>query len=404
MNEIKRVAIQKIREASEEFPALLVTGARQVGKTTLLKGASTDDRTFVSLDSLLMRDLAQRDPKLFLSTYKPPVFIDEIQYAPQLLPYIKEMIDANPEKSGQFWLSGSQQFHLMRCASESLAGRVAIFTLGGIAQEEIIERFHKDVFSAGETISPIEQFEDVEVIFNRIFQGSYPAVVAKRVKNWELFYRSYVATYIERDVRELTKVSDEMRFLQFIKAVAARTGQILNYSALAKDVGISLVTAKDWIGILKASNLVYLLSPYSRNVTSRIVKTPKLYFMDTGLCCYLLGWDSPRTLMNGAISGPLFETFVVGEVLKRYWNRAKEPRLYFYRDKHGVEIDLLIEHNGLLEPIEIKKCTNPTVSDIKAFRKVQELGYPLGKGAVICAATQGMPLTEDVNIVPVGAL
>jgi predicted AAA+ superfamily ATPase len=351
-----------------------------------------------------MRDLAQRDPKLFLSTYKPPVFIDEIQYAPQLLPYIKEMIDANPEKSGQFWLSGSQQFHLMRCASESLAGRVAIFTLGGIAQEEIIERFHKDVFSAGETISPIEQFEDVEVIFNRIFQGSYPAVVAKRVKNWELFYRSYVATYIERDVRELTKVSDEMRFLQFIKAVAARTGQMLNYSALAKDVGISLVTAKDWIGILKASNLVYLLSPYSRNVTSRIVKTPKLYFMDTGLCCYLLGWDSPRTLMNGAMSGPLFETYVVGEVLKRYWNRAKEPRLYFYRDKHGVEIDLLIEHNGLLEPIEIKKCTNPTVSDIKAFRKVQELGYPLGKGAVICAATQGMPLTEDVNIVPVGAL
>jgi predicted AAA+ superfamily ATPase len=179
---------------------------------------------------------------------------------------------------------------------------------------------------------------------------------------------------------------------------------MLNYSALAKDVGISLATAKDWIGILKASNLVYLLQPYSRNVTSRIVKTPKLYFMDTGLCCYLLGWDSPRTLMNGAMSGPLFETFVVGEVLKRYWNRAKEPRLYFYRDKHGVEIDLLIEHNGLLEPSEIKKCTNPTVSDVKAFRKVQDLGYPLGKGAVICAATQAMPLTEEVSIVPVGAL
>lgn len=404
MKTIERCALKEVLEASSEFPAVLVTGARQVGKTTLLKSAATSSRHVVSLDSLVVRDLARRDPKLFLASYPPPIFIDEIQYAPQLLPYIKEIIDAQPDAKGLFWLSGSQQFHLMKDVSESLAGRVAVITLGGIAQEEERAHFHEAPFTPSCPPSPYDSFDNILTIFERIHRGSFPALVAGKIKHWERFYRSYVTTYIERDVRDLTNITNEDRFLRFIRATAARTGQLLNLSALARDVGISVSTASDWLSILKTSNLVYLLQPYARNVTSRIVKTPKLYFTDTGLCCYLLGWDSPTTLMHGAMAGEMFETFVISELLKQYWNRGKEPHFYFYRDKQGVEIDLLIERNGVLEPIEIKKSASPTVSDIKAFQKVSSLGIPLGKGAVICAVEQSLPLTENVVLIPVGSL
>lgn len=404
MKIIKRSALKEVLEASTEFPAVMLTGARQVGKTTLLKNALETGRRFVSLDMLTVRDLARRDPQTFLNTYSPPVVIDEIQYAPQLLPYIKSMIDDEPDAMGRFWLSGSQQFQLMRNVSESLAGRVAVITLGGISQGEELGRISDDVFDVTADISPDEKFEGSMDIFSRIHRGAFPALVSGRVRNWTRFYDSYVSTYVERDIRDLAKVSSEERFLKFIRAAAARTGQLLNYSELARDVGISVVTAKDWLGILKASNLVYLLQPYSRNITSRIVKTPKLYFTDTGLCCHLLGWDTPTTLMNGAMAGAMFETFVVGEILKRAWGAGKEPRMYFYRDRLGVEIDILLERNGILEPVEIKKNATPDLSDIKAFGRVRENGIPLGEGAVICPATMAMPLTDCVKIVPVGAI
>lgn len=382
----------------------MVTGARQVGKTTLLKAAAEAGRRFVSLDILTVRDLARRDPRAFLLSYPPPVIIDEIQYAPQLLPYIKAMIDEAPGLCGRFWLSGSQQFRLMKGVSESLAGRVAIINLGGISQGEELGRVDDGVFMPPDAVSPGDPCDGVVEIFARIHRGSFPALVSGRVKNVQRFFGSYVSTYVERDIHDLTHVSDEDRFLKFVRAAAARTGQLLNLSELARDVGISMPTAKDWLGILKASNLVYLLQPYSRNVTSRIVKTPKLYFTDTGLCCYLLGWDSPVALMNGAMSGAMLETFVVGELLKRYWNRGKEPRLYFYRDRLGTEIDVLVESNGVLMPIEIKKNTNPGVSDVKAFKKVSGLGIPLGRGAVICPCENALPLTDGVVTVPVGAI
>ena len=404
MKQIKRAALAEVLSASAEFPALIVTGARQVGKTTLLKEAAESGRRFVSLDELTIRDLARRDPQAFLSAYPPPVVIDEIQYAPQLLPTIKAMIDQSGGQNGMFWLSGSQQFHLMRDISESLAGRVAVLKLGGISQGEELGRSDDGVFSLSAPMPASGRFAGMAELFARIPRGGYPALVSGKVKNLERFFGSYVGTYVERDVRDLAKVSDEERFLKFIRAVAARTGQLLNLSDLSRDVGITVPTAKDWLGILKASNLVYLLQPYSRNVTSRIVKTPKLYFTDTGLCCYLLGWDSPKTLMNGAMAGAMLETFVVGELLKRYWNCGKEPRLYFYRDRVGVEIDILIERNGVLEPVEVKRNTNPGLSDIKSFKKVAGLGFPMSRGAVVCPTELPLPLTSDVSVIPAAAI
>lgn len=401
---IKRAALKEVRGASAEFPALLVTGARQVGKTTMLKEAAESGRRFVSLDILTVRDLARRDPHAFLVSHPPPVIIDEIQYAPQLLPYIKAMIDDSPDMRGGFWLSGSQQFHLMKGVSESLAGRVAVIRLGGISQGEELGRDDDGPFSTADGIPPEAAFDGIAALYARIHRGSFPALVSGRIRNWERFYQSYVGTYVERDIHDLARVTDEERFLKFVRAAAARTGQLLNLSELARDVGIAMPTAKDWLGILKASNLVYLLQPYSRNVTSRIVKTPKLYFTDTGICCHLLGWDSPKSLMNGAMAGAMLETFVVGELLKRYWNCGKEPRLFFYRDRVGAEIDVLIERNGVLEPVEIKRNTNPSVSDIKAFKKVAGLGFPLGTGAVVCPTENSLPLTSDVMVVPTGAI
>lgn len=403
MKKIQRYASVEIQEASNEFPAVLVTGARQVGKTTLLRDTAESNRRFVSLDALPIRDLARRDPEAFLKAYSPPVIIDEIQYAPELLPHIKAIIDESPNHCGRFWLSGSQQFHLMKNVSESLAGRVAIINLAGISQSEELGRKNNGLFDL-KSISYDERFEGVVEIYDRIQRGSYPAVVSGRIQNRQRFYDSYIRTYIERDVHDLARVSDENRFFTFIRAAAARTGQLLNLSELARDVGITMPTAKDWMSVLEASNIVWLLRPYSRNVTSRIVKTPKLYFLDTGLCSHLLGWDSPKTLMNGAMGGAMLETFVVGEMLKRCWNIGHVPRFYFYRDKTGAEIDLLIEHDGILDPIEIKKSTNPMPSDIKAFQKVKGLGIELGNGAVICPAEKALPLTDGVVVFPVGAL
>ena len=403
MKIIPRFASREILDASSEFPAVLVTGARQVGKTTLLRETVEAGRRFVSLDALPVRDLARRDPDAFLKAYPAPVIIDEIQYAPQLLPHIKAIIDENPNLCGRFWLSGSQQFHLMKNVSESLAGRIAIINLGGIAQREEKGCADARPFSAANV--PLGQTCDGIVdIYERIHRGSFPALVSGRIKNRQRFYDSYVRTYIERDVHDLARVSDENRFFTFLRAAAARTGQLLNLSELARDIGISMPTAKDWMGVLEASNIVWLLRPYSRNVTSRIVKTPKLYFLDTGLCSHLLGWDSATTLMNGAMSGAMLETFVVGEILKSFWNSGRTPRIFFYRDRMGVEIDLLIEANGVLEPIEVKRNTNPTPSDVKAFGKVAGLGFELGRGAVVCPAERALPLMDGVVVFPAGAL
>ena len=393
-----------VRELSAQFPAVLVCGARQVGKTTLLRNAAEKGRTFVSLDDPDMRALARRDPALFLQSYPPPLIIDEIQYAPELLPIVKMVIDRDPDVCGRFWFTGSQQFHLMRDMGESLAGRIGIIDLFGISQGEELGRAHGGEFRIPDVPDVTATYDGLPAIYDRIHRGSFPALVSGRARNRDAFFRSYVRTYIERDVHDLARITDEERFLTFLKAAAARTGQLLNLSELARDVGIGATTARDWLGVLGASGLVHLLRPYSRNVTSRIVKTPKLYFTDTGLCCYLTGWTSPETLANGAMGGAMLETYVVGELLKRCGNRGREPRLWFYRDKAGAEIDILVEHDGVLDPIEIKKTASPKPSDVRAFAKAAHLGLSIGRGAVLCLAERALPLTRDVAILPVGAL
>ena len=404
MKTIQRTALATIRELSAQFPAILVCGARQVGKTTLLRMAAERGRAFVSLDDPDVRSLARNDPALFIQAYPPPVIIDEVQYAPQILPVVKMSIDRDPDMCGGLWFTGSQQFHLMRDMGESLAGRIGIVDLGGISQGEELGRTDDGEYTIPAVPDTASRFDTMPEIFRRIHRGSFPALVSGKARNWEVFHRSYVRTYLERDVHDLTRITDEERFLTFLKAAAARTGQLLNLSELARDVGIGATTARDWLGMLGASGIVHLLRPYSRNITSRIVKTPKLYFTDTGLCSYLAGWSSPEALANGAMGGAMLETYVVGELLKRYCNRGLEPRLWFYRDKAGAEIDIMIERDGLLQPIEVKKTASPDLHDVRAFAKAKALGLPIGRGAVLCLSECARPLAADISVVPIGSI
>lgn len=391
MKLIKRALESTILDISKQFPVVMLTGARQVGKTTLLKMLDPS-RRFITLDDPIVRKLAVSDPALFLQTYQPPVIIDEFQYAPQLLEHIKLTVDARPEEIGLYWLTGSQQFQLMKNVGESLAGRVGILSLGGIVQSEELSR------------KSLDKADDAMAIFQRIQRGSYPALVSGRVKDVQVFYGSYVKTYIERDVREITKIADELQFLQFLKVIAARTANLLNLSEVARDVGISQPTARAWLSILESCGLVYLLRPYSANITSRIVKTPKVYFMDTGLCSYLTGWTSAQTLASGAMSGAMLETFVVSEIIRKFWNSGREAPVWFYRDKVGTEIDLLVEQDGVLNPIEIKKSASPSLKDVKAFARVASEGVKLGNGTLVCLVESPVPLSRNVQVLPVGRL
>ncbi|MDR0970305.1 MAG: ATP-binding protein [Lentimicrobiaceae bacterium] len=391
-----------IKNATKTFPVVLITGPRQVGKTTVFSHYQEPERTYITLDDPQMRAMAQNDPALFLQTYKTPLFIDEIQYAPQLFPYIKMAVDKE-KKKGMFWLTGSQQFLLMRNVSESLAGRVAILELQGFSQSE---KFQRDTspFLPDTIVSDKREIVDVHQIYEMILTGSYPEIFVSQNINRKIFYASYLKTYVERDVRILTQITDEHSFVQFIKVAAARTGQLINYTDMASDVGVSVNTIKSWISLLETSGLIFLLQPYHSNITSRAVKTPKLYFLDTGLCCYLSGWHTVETLSIGAMSGAMLETYVVSEILKSYWYSGEYPSIYFYRDKEKKEIDLLIEQDGKLYPIEIKRTASPKENDVKSFNTLKSKGLPIGKGAIICFYEHLMPLNREVDIVPMSYL
>ena len=396
---IQRTAGDTIKKISEQFKVVLVTGARQVGKSTLLKYCD-EGRNYVSLDDLTERELANKEPKLFLENHPAPLIIDEIQYAPNLLSYIKLIVDKS-DKNGQYWLTGSQQFHLMKNVSESLSGRVGIVDLMGLSLSEISgcpdnAPFFPDVDYL-KTQKLLKKSFSVSDIFKIIYNGSFPALNNNEERDRDTFYSSYLRTYIERDIRDLATISDEMKFLTFIRVVAARTGQVLKYSELAKEVDISQPTAKTWLSVLVSSNLVYLLPPYYKNINKRMTKMPKVYFLDTGLCSYLTGWSSPDVIQKGAMNGAFWETFVVSEILKSYMHKGKRPLLYWYRDTLQKEIDLLIERNGKLYPIEIKLTSNPTASMVKNFKVIQNRG----EGALICARETDMLLTEDVRVIPV---
>ena len=382
---------------------LLLNGQRQVGKTTLLKNmAKSTKRNYVSLDDTEAKRLAQNDPGLFFQYYPPPVIIDEIQYAPQLFPYIKIYVDEHREHKGAFWLTGSQKYTLMQGVQESLAGRIAILDLLGLSYREKI----KKPFSGIPFLPSMDKAGDgkkltINDVYVHIWEGALPEPVVDRKVERERYYSSYIKSYIERDVKDFYRMERPIQFFDFISAVASLTGQLLNYSNLARDVGIDVKTAQSWMGILEKSGLVYLLHPYSPNITNRIIKTPKIYFLDTGLCAYLTKWLTPDSLMMGAMAGAILETYAVAEILKSYFHNGREPKIYFYRDKNQNEIDVLLEENGTLYPIEIKKTASPGLNDYKAFKELAKLKKKTGLGAVLCLKRERIPLSREVVSIPV---
>lgn len=386
-----------VRECSDTFPALLVTGPRQVGKSTLLESAAEGGRRVVTLDDPAVRRLARDDPAFFFQTYRPPLLIDEIQYAPQLFPHVKMICDRE-RRNGLFWMTGSQQFDMMRNVSESLAGRVAVLDLLGLSSSEIARRPRDGTFLDRLLLStpPGRSPEAPSDCFRRILRGSYPALWANPRLDPVRFFDSYIRTYLERDIRPLVALEKESEFLAFLRVAAARTGQMVNFTDLARDAGVSPNTAKGWLSVLQASGLVRLLRPYSRNLSSRAVKTPKLYFTDTGLACRLVGWTSPKTLMDGAFAGAILETHVVVEILKSFLHLGREAPVWFFRDRDGREIDLLLESDDLLHPVEIKKKATPTPADCAAFAAIPP--GRRGTGAVICFSDSRTPLSRDVRV------
>ena len=404
MNYIKRNLERVVSQVTKEYPVVLVTGPRQVGKTTMLrKLMEGTDRGYVTLDDLSDRNLAKTDPELFLQLHKPPVLIDEVQYAPELFTYIKMHVDSHDEP-GAFWLTGSQVFKLMKGVQESLAGRVAVLSLTSLSQAEIYggktEPFMVDL----EALSARKEGRtkaDVTAVFERIYQGSMPAIASHANSNSQIFYSSYLSTYIERDVRELSDAIDSLKFFRFITAVAARCGQMLNVAEIARDADLNQMQVKSWLGILETLGIIFYLHPYSNNLLKRLVKTPKLYFYDTGIVCYLTRWSSAETLESGAMNGAILENYVVSEIMKSYLNCGKEPFLYYYRDKDAKEIDIVLEHDGVLNPIEIKKSSNPGTELIKVFDLLDQSSEPRAKGAVICMKPELSAIDRDNYIVPV---
>ncbi len=402
---IKRHSEATIEKLSRMFGAVLVAGPRQVGKTTMLQKV-TQNINYVTLDDILIRTAAQEQSGTFFKDNPPPVFIDEIQKAPELFPQIKMYIDRE-HKKGQFFMCGSQQFQMMKGVSESLSGRIGLLTLLGFS---IRERYGiaddtpfiptDEYFSERKNHIKDIPYDDV---WKMIHRGSMPELCNQPDYDWQMFYAAYVQTYIERDVRDLTEIGDTVKFAKFMTATAASTGQLVNLASLARDVGISQPTAERWLSILVASNIVYLLKPYANNITKRAIKTPKLYFLDTGLAAYLTRWNTADVLKNGAMAGAFFESFVISEIIKSYYNKGiVEPPLYFYRDKEMNEIDLLIEDGGVLYPLEMKKHADPKRSDMNAFDLLDKIpSVKRGPGGVVCLYDKLITLKGNDKVIPI---
>lgn len=406
MEYIRRHMESRIIELSQSWAAILLTGPRQAGKTTMLRSLAEKEaigRRYVTLDDLNERDMAKNDPGLFLQLHEPPVLIDEIQYAPELFTYIKIHIDAH-HAPGSFWMTGSQIFRLMRGVQESLAGRVALLHLSPLSQREMI----------GAPLSPFttqldgllraqDQMRPVMApeLFSRIWRGSMPGLVGGQTPDRDIFYASYLSTYVERDVRDLSGSVEQLKFYRFVTAVAARCSQLINYSALAEDADIDVVTAKAWLNILETLGIVFLLHPYANNVLKRTIKTPKVYFYDTGLVCYLTRWSSPEVAQSGAMNGALLENFAVSEIVKGYQNAGLEPYIYFYRDRDAREIDLILESDGQICPLEIKKAAKPDKRLTRVFKVINKSPLRLGPGAILCMADHLTAIDRDTLVVPI---
>jgi hypothetical protein len=401
---IKRHIESVVDSVKNVYPVTLITGQRQVGKSTLLKNLYPQTN-YETLDNPLLLQSISSDPVGYLKLQGTPFIIDEVQRLPDLFLSLKYIVDTN-KAFGMYFLSGSQKFELMKNVSESLSGRISVMEMLGLSSREIYGDEFKEPFiptidylSSRKTKIP----SDGTQLWKRIHRGSMPKLYDDTAVDWERYYADYVNTYIERDVQRLEQVGNGLSFLQFMVSLASRTGELLNMEAIAKDVGISAPTVKKWISVLQKSNVIYLLQPYSLNVSKRIVKMPKIYFTDTGLVAYLCKWLTPETLMNGAMAGNIFETFVISEVIKSYLNAGREPNIYFYRDTNGNEVDLLVVKDGTLYPVEIKKTASPNVKDIKHFKNLEE-AYPnmtIGQGGVICSYDKVLPLGENNMVIPV---
>ena len=404
MRYIKRDIESKILSLSQEYACILITGPRQVGKTTVLRQLMSSDRNYVTLDDLEERKLAKTDPALFLQMHDLPVFIDEVQYAPELFSYIKIAID-NGAAPGSFWLTGSQAFRMMELAQESLAGRTALLHMPGLSQHEIYGSGASAPFSVGLEALKARKATgapaSLEGIYQRIWNGSLPGYVSGKFTDRNVFYSSYLQTYIDRDVSELVALTDKLLFQDFIRAAACRAGQMLNIHDIAQDVGVSDDTAKRWLQVLAKSDIIFYLRPYSNNLLKRTVKTPKLYFFDTGLVAYLTRYSSPEILQNGAINGAILENYVVAEILKSYQNNAQDCLLWYYRDKINNEIDMVIESDGQLHPLEIKRSVNPGSELVGAFSILDKGSVPRGTGAVLCMRPELSAINSQNFIVPI---
>ena len=403
MKYIHRDMETKILALSREYACILLTGARQVGKTTLLK-ALDGDRHYVTLDDLDERRLAKTEPATFLAVHPCPVLIDEVQYAPELFSYIKMAVD-NGASPGNFWLTGSQSFSLMKLAQESLAGRTAILHLPTLSQQEMYGNGNSEPF----TLSPealkkrqaIAKSAGLGEIYERIWRGSMPGLAGGKYTDRQIFYGGYLETYISRDVGDLMPRVDKLRFQDFIRAAACRAGQMLNVHSIALDVGISDDAAKRWLDILLQSDVIFYLRPYSNNLLKRTVKMPKLYFADTGLVAYLTRYLTPEILGNGAINGAILENYVVAEIRKSYLNAGQEPLLWYYRDRDNREIDLVMEENGALHPMEIKRTLNPSGGIQQSFSVLDKASLPRGTGAILCLKPTLSAIDKDTLIVPI---
>ena len=404
MQYIHRTLERKFLKMSSFFKAVLVTGARQVGKTTMLKHlAENENRTYVSMDNQMARALAKTDPVLFFQMYKPPIIIDEIQKAPELFEQIKIMCDETDQR-GLFWLTGSQQYHMIFNIRETLAGRIGILELYSLSKNETDNiifpnelDFTLDCLLERQKVSGKNDITD---IFDHIWKGGMPAALNADEEQRQEYFNSYIETYLMRDVSEEGGITDTVRFRRFLNACAALTAEQVNYSTLAEAADISQPTAKAWLLLLESLGIIYLLKPFANNEIKRLAKTPKLYFCDTGLCAYLSMWLTRDTLMNGAASGHYFENYVVAELLKNYSYSQSKVNLTYYRDSNAKEIDVLIEENGKIHPLEIKKSANPNRREIKKYEVLEKTGMQIGAGGILCMCEEVIPINSRNSFIP----
>lgn len=385
-----------------------MTGPRQTGKTTLLRHLAGSERRYATLDDPAVRELARRDPRLFFQRYPPPVLLDEVQYAPELLEIIKLLAD-DGAPAGSFWLTGSQHFQSMQGVSETLAGRVALLRLLGFSWRETWltgsggRPFLPTPACIAERGLATPPF-DLESLAEAVWTGGYPRLNTEDPPDREVFFSSYVQTWLQRDVRDLLRIGELSRFDRFVRVCAARTGQLLNLSNLARDADISVPTAKSWLSVLEATMVVHLLPAWHSNRTKRLVKAPKLYFLDTGLACHLSGWSSPTSAVEGAASGALVETWALGEILKSWWARGIDPALHHLRTDDGTEIDFVLEHDGQIHGIEVKRAATARRDWCRPFNALDRASNGRGPHVVLSLVPEELPLSDQVTALPFGAL